>query len=191
MSKRLFDILFAIICLFLLGWPMILCWLLASINIKSNGLFIQKRIGQFGKPFNIYKFRSMKEVQGVKTISRFGNFIRKTKIDELPQLFNVLIGNMSIVGPRPDVPGYYDKLQGEERKILELKPGLTSLATLKYVNEETLLAQQENPLHYNDTILFPDKVKLNLDYYYTHTFFGDLKIIWKTMFFWAKPNVNV
>ena len=123
----------------------------------------------------------MKEANGgYKTISRFGNFIRKTKIDELPQLLNVLMGTMSVVGPRPDVPGYYDKLQGEERKILELKPGLTSLATLKYANEETLLAQQENPLHYNDTILFPDKVTLNLHYCHTRTFFGDLKIIWKT-----------
>ena len=132
----------------------------------------------------------MREHGGEKTISWFGNFIRKTKIDELPQLFNVLIGNMSIVGPRPDVPGYYDRLQGEERKILELKPGFTSLATLKYANEEILLAQQENPLYYNDTILFPDKVKLNLDYYYNHTFFGDLKIIWKTIFFWAKKPPN-
>ena len=188
MIKRLFDILFSITGLFLLGWLLILCWLLASIDTKSNGLFIQKRIGQFCKPFNIFKLKSMKEVHGVKAISRFGNFIRKTKIDELPQLFNVLIGEMSVVGPRPDVPGYYDKLQGEERKILELKPGLTSLATLKYANEETLLEQQENPLHYNDTILFPDKVTLNLAYYHTHTFFGDLKIIWKTMFFWAKSN---
>lgn len=186
MTKRLFDILFSIATLLLLGWLIIICWLLAAIYTKSNGLFIQKRIGQFGKPFNIFKLKSMKEVQGVKTISIFGNFIRKTKIDELPQLFNVLIGNMSVVGPRPDVPGYYDKLQGTNRKILELKPGLTSPATLKYANEETLLAQQENPLHYNDTILFPDKVKLNLAYYHNHSFFGDLKIIWKTMFFWAK-----
>ena len=180
MSKRLFDIIFSIIGLCSLGWLIILCWLLTSIDTRSNGLFIQKRIGQFGKPFNIFKLKSMKEVNGVKTISRFGNFIRKTKIDELTQLFNVLIGNMSIVGPRPDVPGYYDKLQGEECKILELKPGLTSLATLKYASEETLLAQHENPLHFNDTILFPDKVKLNLDYYYNHSFFGDLKIIAQT-----------
>ncbi|MDD3723429.1 MAG: sugar transferase [Lutibacter sp.] len=185
MAKHIFDILFAIVGIALLGWLILICWLLASIDTKSNGLFIQKRIGQFGKSFNIFKLKSIKEVNDIKTISGFGNFIRKTKIDELPQLFNVLIGNMSIVGPRPDVPGYYDKLQGEERKILELKPGLTSPATLKYANEETLLAQQENPLYYNDTILFPDKVKLNLDYYYTHTFFGDLKIIWKTIFFWT------
>jgi len=188
MAKRIFDILFAITALLLLGWLIILCWLLASIDTRSNGLFIQKRIGQFGKPFNIFKLKSMRSHKTIKTISGFGNFLRKTKIDELPQLFNVLIGNMSVVGPRPDVPGYYDKLQGEDRKILELKPGLTSLATLKYANEETLLAQQQNPLHYNDTILFPDKVTLNLDYYYNHSFFGDLKIIWKTMFFWAKNN---
>ena len=180
MPKRLFDILFSIIGLCLLGWLIIVCWLFAAIDTKSNGLFIQKRIGQFGNPFNIFKLKSMKEDQGVKTISRFGNFVRKTKIDELPQLVNVLMGTMSVVGPRPDVPGYYDKLQGEDRKILELKPGLTSLATLKYANEETLLAQQENPLHYNDTIIFPDKVKLNLHYCHTRTFFGDMKIIWQT-----------
>ncbi len=188
MAKRIFDSIFSITTLLLLGWLIIICWLLASIDTKSNGLFIQKRIGQFGKPFNIYKLKSMKEVNGIQTISRFGNFIRKTKIDELPQLFNVLMGQMSIVGPRPDVPGYYDKLQGADRKILELKPGLTSPATLKYANEETLLAQQENPLHYNDTILFPDKVALNLHYYHTRTFFGDLKIIAQTMFFWAKSH---
>ena len=188
MAKRIFDSIFSITGLVLLGWLIIICWLLASIDTKSNGLFIQKRIGQFGKPFNIFKLKSIKEINGVKTTSSFGNFIRKTKIDELPQLFNVLIGNMSIVGPRPDVPGYYDKLQGEHRKILELKPGLTSLATLKYANEETLLAQQQNPLHYNDTILFPDKVKLNLNYCHTRTFFGDLKIIWKTLFFWVKKS---
>ena len=180
MIKRLFDILFSITILLLLGWLIIICWLLASIDTKSNGLFIQKRIGQFGQPFNIFKLKSMRDHHGQKIISRFGSFIRKTKIDELPQLFNVLIGNMSVVGPRPDVPGYYDKLQGEDRKILELKPGLTSLATLKYANEEALLAQQQNPLHYNDTIIFPDKVKLNLHYCHTRTFFGDLKIIWKT-----------
>ncbi|MGM1055634.1 MAG: sugar transferase [Bacteroidota bacterium] len=189
MPKRLFDIIFAIVGLLFLGWLTIICWILATIDTKSNGLFIQRRIGQFGKPFSIYKLKTLHPK--TLAISPLGKFLRKTKIDELPQLFNVLIGEMSVVGPRPDVPGYYDKLKGEEKKILELKPGLTSLATLKYANEETLLAQQEHPLHYNDTVLFPDKVTLNLQYYHTHTFFGDLKIIVKTMFFWAKPNVKV
>jgi len=114
-------------------------------------------------------------------ISKIGIFLRKTKIDELPQLLNVLIGDMSVVGSRPDVKGYYDTLKGEYKKILELKPGLTSVAAIKYFNEEALLAQQKNPLAYNDTIIFPEKVLLNLEYYYTQSFWGDLKIIWKTV----------
>jgi lipopolysaccharide/colanic/teichoic acid biosynthesis glycosyltransferase len=188
MTKRLFDILCSILGLITLGWLIILCWILATIDTKSNGLFIQKRIGQFGKPFNIFKLKSMRSHGSIKTVSLFGNFLRKTKIDELPQMVNVLIGNMSVVGPRPDIPGYYDKLQGDDRKILELKPGLTSFATLKYANEETLLSQQENPLHYNDTILFPDKVKLNLDYYHHHSFFGDLNIIAQTAMSLLRKN---
>jgi lipopolysaccharide/colanic/teichoic acid biosynthesis glycosyltransferase len=108
-------------------------------------------------------------------------FLRKTKWDELPQLWNVLCGEMSFVGPRPDLFGYYDKLTGEKRKILELKPGITSEAALKYANEEELLSKQENPKEFNDLILFPDKVKMNLDYYYNHTFIRDLKIILKTV----------
>ena len=89
---------------------------------------------------------------------------------------------MSFVGPRPDIPGYYDTLEGENRKILQLKPGLTSSASIKYANEDALLDQQENPLIYNDTVLFPDKVRMNLEYYYNHSFIGDLKIIWQTIF---------
>ena len=108
--------------------------------------------------------------------------MRHSKLDELPQLWNIIIGNMSFVGPRPDIAGYYDLLQGENRKILELKPGLTSLASIKYAHEEYILAQQENPLGYNDTVIFPDKVKMNLEYYYSNSIYGDLKIIWKTVF---------
>jgi len=113
-------------------------------------------------------------------ISRLGSFLRQSKIDELPQLWNVLKGDMSVVGPRPDVEGYYDLLQGEERKILELKPGLTSLASIKYYNEEVLLVLQENPQCYNDEVIFPDKARMNLDYYYHRSFLGDVKIILKT-----------
>jgi lipopolysaccharide/colanic/teichoic acid biosynthesis glycosyltransferase len=100
----------------------------------------------------------------------------------LPQLWNVLKGDMSFVGPRPDVAGYYDVLQGEAKKILELKPGITSEASLKYKNEEMLLVQQDNPLHYNDTVIFPDKVRLNLAYYYNRSFLGDITIILVTVF---------
>jgi len=154
--------------------------LLAAWDTNSNGFFVQKRVGQHGKLFKIIKLRSLDSK--THSISAFGRFLRKSKIDELPQLYNVLIGEMSFVGPRPDIPGYYDILTGEARKILELKPGLTSEASLKYFDEDTLLAQQKDPLLYNDTILFPDKVRMNLEYYYNRSFLGDLKIIWKTIF---------
>lgn len=114
-------------------------------------------------------------------ITFFGSFFRKYKIDELPQFFNVLIGNMSIVGPRPDIEGYYDKLVGEDRKILELKPGITSLASIKYRNEDEILEKQDYPLEYNDTIIFPDKVKMNLEYYNHQSFLVDIKIIVQTI----------
>lgn len=114
-------------------------------------------------------------------ISPIGSFLRKYKIDELPQLLNILKGEMSFVGPRPDIEGYYDKLTGEERKILELKPGLTSEASIIFRNEEELLAKQNNPLKYNDEVLFPEKIRLNLDYYYNRSISLDLKIILRTL----------
>lgn len=178
MFKRIFDILFAFISLVIVFPILLICWVLASIDTHSNGLFLQTRIGQYGKPFTIYKLRTLRK--STAKISKIGVFLRKHKLDELPQLINVLIGDMSIVGPRPDIPGYYDVLQGEQRKILKLKPGLTSEAALKYANEEAVLSTIANPLQYNDDVIFPDKVQLNLTYYYNHTFWGDLKIIWIT-----------
>lgn len=142
-------------------------------------MFFQERIGQFGKPFMIYKLKTMHS--NSEKITFFGSFFRKYKIDELPQFFNVLIGNMSIVGPRPDIEGYYDKLVGEDRKILELKPGITSLASIKYRNEDEILEKQDYPLEYNDTIIFPDKVKMNLEYYNHQSFLVDIKIIVQTI----------
>ncbi|WP_226063985.1 sugar transferase [Kaistella polysaccharea] len=177
--KRLFDILFSLLGLLLVSPLLLVMVLIAAIDTKSNGLFLQQRIGQYGKSFRIVKLRSM--CAETHSISTFGKFLRKSKIDELPQLYNVLRGDMSFVGPRPDIPGYYDNLKGENRKILELKPGLTSEASLKYYDEDSLLAQQEDPLRYNDTILFPDKVRMNLEYYYTRSFLGDLRIIAKTL----------
>ena len=123
-----------------------------------------------------------------ENISSFGKFIRKFKLDELPQLINVLFGQMSFVGPRPDIPGYYDTLKGEDRKILELKPGLTSEASIKYYNEESILMNKINPLEYNDSVIFPDKVKMNLEYYYKQSFSEDLKIIFKTFFMFFKSQ---
>jgi lipopolysaccharide/colanic/teichoic acid biosynthesis glycosyltransferase len=178
-TKRLFDILFSVLVLFLFFWLILLAWFFAIIDTRSNGVFTQERIGQFGKGFKIYKLRTIQMASntGALQISKIGRFLRNYKLDELPQLINVLKGEMSIVGPRPDIVGYYDLLEGENRKILELKPGLTSLASLKYYNEDEILEKQSFPLEYNDKILFPDKVQLNLAYYYHQSFYGDLKII--------------
>ena len=183
MVKRIFDILFSLSALLFLAFPLLVFWFLAALSTSSSGVFIQRRVGQFGKIFHIYKFRTITQLKDDRTqISTIGNFLRRNKLDELPQLFNVLKGEMSFVGPRPDIEGYYDKLQGEARKILELKPGLTNPASIKYFNEEQLLASVENPQQYNDEVVFPDKIKMNLEYYYQHSFIGDLKILFKTIF---------
>ena len=153
-------------------------------------IFKQKRVGKDGKLFTMYKFRTMAmehggssiSVAGESRITPLGAVLRKYKLDELPELLNVLVGNMSFVGPRPDVPGYADHLRGEERLILKLRPGITGPASLKYANEETILAYVVDPVRYNDEIIFPDKVKINLDYYYNHTFFGDIRLILQTIF---------
>lgn len=181
MSKRLFDLFFALLGIIISVLLLLILYILASIDTKQNGIFSQKRIGQFGTPFTIYKIRTF-GLSEEKPISKLGAFLRNSKLDELPQLWNIVIGNMSFVGPRPDIAGYYDVLEGENRKILELKPGLTSLASIKYSKEELLLEKQENPLNYNDTVIFPDKVKMNLEYYYSNSVFTDVKIIWKTIF---------
>jgi lipopolysaccharide/colanic/teichoic acid biosynthesis glycosyltransferase len=172
---------------------LVLAWVVAVMDTGTNGIFTQDRIGQYGKRFKIYKLRTIQveSQSGDLEVTRLGKVLRNYKLDELPQLFNVLKGEMSIVGPRPDIAGYYDVLEGENRKILELKPGLTSLASLKYFNEEELLEKQAFPLLYNDTILFPDKVQLNLSYYYHHSFCGDLKIIVATGKFMLRKNKKI
>lgn len=180
LAKRIVDLFFAVMGLVLLSGVMLLAYVVASIDTQSNGLFIQKRIGQYGRSFSIFKLKTIHPK--TRRISATGRFLRKSKLDELPQFLNVLLGDMSFVGPRPDIAGYYDLLQGEERNVLELKPGLTSLASIKYANEEDVLVKQDDPLQYNDHVIFPDKVKMNLDYYYNRSLWGDLRIIWRTVF---------
>jgi len=188
--KQVFDKLASFLGLLFLSPLFLVIVILIKVKMPGPVLFKQKRVGQFGKLFTVYKYRSMSvshggssvSVAGENRITPLGAKLRKYKLDELPELWNVLIGNMSFVGPRPDVPGYADKLNGEYKKILKLKPGITGPASLKYKNEEEILAKVENPILYNDEIIFPDKVKINLDYYYNHTFWGDIKLIFKTVF---------
>ncbi|AZB31856.1 sugar transferase [Chryseobacterium balustinum] len=154
--------------------------ILASLDTGFPGIFKQDRVGRFGDVFVIYKFRTYHSKRHTK--SNFGQWMRKTKLDELPQLFNILKGDMSLVGPRPDISGYYDQLKNENRLILSLKPGLTSEAGIKYRNEDEILNQQKDPLQYNDEVLFPEKVKMNLEYYHQLSFKNDMYILLKT--FW-------
>lgn len=177
--KRFFDVIFSLLVLLSMSWLLILCYLLASWETRSHGIFTQQRVGQFGRLFWIYKLKTMHPK--TKKIGFWGRLMRRYKLDEFPQFFNVLIGDMSVVGPRPDVPGYYDALQGADRVLLELKPGITSEASIKYKNEDALLAQQSNPLAFNDQVIFPDKVRMNLDYYHRVSWWTDLKIIFKTL----------
>ncbi|MGO4709858.1 sugar transferase [Chryseobacterium sp. 2TAF14] len=152
--------------------------ILVSFDTGFSPVFRQERVGKYGKIFVIYKFRTYHIKTHTK--SSFGKWMRKTKLDELPQLFNILKGDMSLVGPRPDIPGYYDKLENEDRLILNLKPGLTSEAGIKYRDEEEILNQQKDPLKYNDEVLFPEKVKMNLEYYHRLSFKNDMYILLKT-----------
>lgn len=184
--KSLFDRTMALVGLLVL-WPLLLV-VAILIRVRMPGgpvIFQQKRVGRYGRLFTMYKFRSMVvshsgssvSVQGESRITPLGAVLRKYKLDELPELWNVLIGDMSFVGPRPDVPGYADRLEGEDRRMLLLRPGITGPASLKYRNEEELLAAQSDPQKYNDEVLFPDKVRINLDYLRNRSFALDLKII--------------
>ncbi len=188
--KYIFDRVTALVGLLFL-WPVLLIVaILIKIQMPGPVLFIQERVGKDGKLFRCHKFRSMivehtgssVSVAGESRITPLGAKLRKYKLDELPELWDVLIGNMSFVGPRPDVPGYADKLQGDDRIILSLRPGITGPATLKYRNEEELLATVDNPQHYNDTVIYPDKVRINRYYAEHYSFAKDLQIIVCTVF---------
>lgn len=153
-------------------------------------IFRQKRVGKDEKLFTIYKFRTMSiehngssiSVKGENRITPLGAVLRKYKLDELPELWNVLIGDMSFVGPRPDVLEYMGYLSDEDKIVLSVKPGITGPASIKYRNEEEVFALQDNPKEYNDKIIFPDKIRINKYYLENRTFFGDLQIIFCTVF---------
>jgi len=189
-AKRVFDIIASFFGLIILIPTFLMIAMLIKIRMPGPVFFCQKRAGRYGNPFIIYKFRTMIidhggnsiSVKGESRITGFGAKLRKYKFDELPELWNVLKGDMSFVGPRPDMPEYANKLMGKEKKILELRPGITGPATLKYANEEELLSSVSSPQQYNDNILWPDKVRLNLQYYKNRSFFGDIQIILQSVF---------
>jgi lipopolysaccharide/colanic/teichoic acid biosynthesis glycosyltransferase len=191
MIKRTFDFCSSLIGLIVLFPILILISFAIKIGSKGPVLFSQKRVGKDGKLFTLIKFRSMTVQQesnstatarGDIRITKIGSFLRKYKLDELPELWNIIKGEMSLVGPRPDVPGYADRLKGRDREILKLRPGITGTASLKYANEEEILASQEDPQKYNDDVIFPDKVKVNLEYYENQSLWLDIKIIFATIF---------
>lgn len=189
--KYIFDRLMALIGLLML-WPVLLA-VAILIKVKMPGgpvIFRQKRVGLDGRLFTMYKFRSMTighggssvSVAGESRITPLGAKLRHYKLDELPELWNVLIGDMSFVGPRPDVPGYADQLKGRDRDVLKLRPGITGPASLKYRDEEDLLAKQSSPQKYNDEVIFPDKVRMNLYYLHHYSFIKDIEMIFCTIF---------
>ncbi len=190
--KWLFDRVVSFVGMILLFWLYIIVAILIKIKMPGPVLFVQKRVGRYGRLIKVHKFRSMrvKEAGDIDTgvaaaevsrITPLGEKLRKYKLDELPELWDVFIGNMSFVGPRPDVPGYADKLEGEDREILELRPGITGPASLKYRNEEEILANVEDPQKYNDEIIYPDKVRLNRYYLHHYSFWTDIKMIFATV----------
>lgn len=198
--KFLFDRIVAFIGFLFLCPVLLVVVILVKIKMPSGpAIFVQKRVGKDGKLFNCHKFRTMMvdhhgssvSVAGDSRITPFGAKLRHYKLDELPGLWDVLIGNMSFVGPRPDVPGYADNLIGEDRDILKMRPGITGPATLKYRREDEMIAQyvakkqkegdtrdaQTIAVEYNDNVIFPDKVRLNCYYYHHYSFIKDIQMI--------------
>lgn len=184
--KFIFDRIISFLGIIILSPVMLVVAVLIHVKMPGGPVFFkQKRIGKDGKMFTMVKFRSMTvnhggssvSVAGENRITQLGSKLRKYKLDELPELWNVLKCEMSFVGPRPDVPGYVDQLKGDDREVLKLRPGITGPASLKYRNEEEILATVNNPQEYNDTVIFPDKVRINRYYLHHYSFLMDIKII--------------
>lgn len=197
-GKRLLDVTCAGALLLLCMLPIMLIAVLIIITSGLPVIFRQTRAGLLGNPFTIFKFRTMElgsehagsvTVAGDVRVTRIGRFLRRFKLDELPQLWNVLLGDMSMVGPRPDVPEYTDTLTGPDREILAIRPGITGPATISFRNEEAMLASREDPHEYNRLVIYPAKVELNLQYCRTISLWSDLYWIANTALpFLGRPN---
>lgn len=189
--KRPFDILLSALLISFFWWAILISWIVATIENKSNGFFFQDRVGRNGKIFKIVKIKSMRQIEGFNStvtdstdprITKSGSFLRRYKLDELPQLWNVLIGDMSLVGPRPDVSGYADKLEPKIKNVLlSVRPGITGPASIFYRDEEQLLAGQSDPRKFNDEVIYPHKVRINIEYIYNQSFFKDCYFLLRTL----------
>ncbi|MDY6027606.1 MAG: sugar transferase [Prevotella sp.] len=192
MAKRLFDIVSSGIGLLCLAPVFVVMAIWIKLDSRGPVFYRQTRVGRYGRDFRIFKFRSMRVgsdkgrqiTVGERDprITRFGYFIRRYKIDELPQLINVFLGDMSIVGPRPEVRKYVDLYSEEQRKVFQVRPGITDLASIKYRNENELLSQVDDPDTYYIDVIMPDKLAINLEYIRHQSFMGDIKIIFNTLF---------
>ena len=190
--KYIFDRFFSLIGLILVSPFLLVIYILHKVRMpQGDFLYRQLRVGKDGKLFRIYKIRTLRDnsedsgsvtVADDERILPFGKWLRESKVDTFLELINILIGDMSFVGPRPDVPGYADKLEGDDRVVLKMRPGLTGPASVKYRHEDQILAQQADPKKYNDEVIWPDKVKINKEYYENWSLWSDIKILWKTIF---------
>jgi lipopolysaccharide/colanic/teichoic acid biosynthesis glycosyltransferase len=189
-AKRVFDLAAAGFGLLAWAWLLALLWLIGTVHYRRNGFFTQVRIGRLGRPFRILKLRTMRPSDGRATtvttaedprVDAWGAFLRRSKLDELPQLWNVLVGDMSLIGPRPDVRGFADRLRGQDRIVLSVRPGITGPATIRFRDEEGLLAAQAHPERFNREVLFPEKTRLNRRYVEEYRFRRDLHYLWRTL----------
>jgi lipopolysaccharide/colanic/teichoic acid biosynthesis glycosyltransferase len=187
--KRAFDFVIALVGLALVGWLLGIAALCAHWDTGRTGIFRQQRIGRFGCLFWLYKIRTMRDLPGVTTtvttcndprITRLGHVLRRWKIDELPQLVNVLRGDMSLVGPRPEVPAYLEQIRQAAPLVLSVRPGITGPASIKYRHEEQMLAAHEDAVAFNDQVIFPDKLRINEAYVRNHSVLMDLYYLWQT-----------
>lgn len=190
--KRLFDIVCSFFGLVFLSWLFVFVALWVGLSSKGGVFYRQRRVGRCNRDFTIYKFRSMRvnsDSQGLLTIggrdgriTKAGVFIRKYKFDELPQLFNVLRGDMSFVGPRPEVRKYVELYTEEQKKVLTVRPGITSLSSIKYRNENEILSRSDNPEQYYIDVIMQDKLAIELDYLEQRSLLTDIKVIFQTIF---------
>ncbi len=190
LRKRAFDLILGCIGMMTVGWLIPPAAFLAWLDTGESGFFTQERTGRFGRTFRILKIRTMKSSGDITTsvtvaddprITPLGRFLRNSSIDELPQLINVLLGDMSFVGPRPDLPEFYDRLSDADKIIFSIRPGITGPATLKFYNEEALLAQAEDPEEYNSEVIWPEKVRMNKKYIEEYSLLNEIGYIFLTI----------